>query len=206
VFYHSSLWKATLDEIMRQHIKAGHKVAIVGADIDYTTLLMSQLVGSKGKVFAFEPESVLDKHEVVKDVIIDPDKPVPPEEKRNDEPHDLVILTKTKLDDLIKPPINFLRIEAQGGETLVVRGARNLILNSPEILVLTQFWPYGLMRGCKDDGRELLTFFSNYKFNLFILEKGASSPHPVTMQDLLGAFKPDKDEFCYLLITKGRIV
>jgi hypothetical protein len=203
IFYHSSLWKPTLDEVMRQHIKPGHKVAVVGTDVDDTTLLMAQLVGPKGKVYSFEGENLLDKNVVVKSVVIDPDKPVPPEEKQSGEAHDLIIVTKTNLDELVRPPINFLRIEAQGGETVVVRGARNLIINSPELLVLTQFWPYGLIRGCKDDGRELLTFFTNYDFKLYIMEKGAAKPHPVAMPDLLGAFKVDKDEFCYLLLTRG---
>jgi predicted methyltransferase len=65
IFYHSSLWKPTLDEVMRQHIKPGHKVAVVGTDVDDTTLLMAQLVGPKGKVYSFEGENLLDKNVVV---------------------------------------------------------------------------------------------------------------------------------------------
>ena len=42
--------------ILKQNIHSGNIVLDIGANIGYYTLIMSKLVGSTGKVYAFEPE------------------------------------------------------------------------------------------------------------------------------------------------------
>ncbi len=42
--------------VLKQNIHTGDTVVDIGANIGYYTLLMSNLVGNGGKVFAFEPE------------------------------------------------------------------------------------------------------------------------------------------------------
>ena len=42
--------------ILKQNIYQGNTVLDIGANIGYYTLIMSKLVGSTGKVYAFEPE------------------------------------------------------------------------------------------------------------------------------------------------------
>lgn len=46
-------------EVMRQAVKSGDVALDIGAHIGYHTLLLSQLVGSRGRVYAFEPNSQL---------------------------------------------------------------------------------------------------------------------------------------------------
>lgn len=47
------------DKVMRNFVKNGDVVFDIGAHFGFYTLLLSELVGEKGKVFAFEPNSEL---------------------------------------------------------------------------------------------------------------------------------------------------
>lgn len=43
-------------QLFVQHVRAGHQVLDIGACVGYYTLLAARLVGSRGKVYAFEPD------------------------------------------------------------------------------------------------------------------------------------------------------
>ncbi len=49
------VWEIWVTEAMALLIKPGMKVVDIGANLGYYTLMMADLVGPKGKVFAFEP-------------------------------------------------------------------------------------------------------------------------------------------------------
>jgi FkbM family methyltransferase len=49
-------WEPMATRLMLDIVKRGHTVVDVGANIGYYTLIMSRLVGPRGKVVAFEPE------------------------------------------------------------------------------------------------------------------------------------------------------
>lgn len=48
-------WEMWLTEAIAQHVKPGMKVADIGANLGYYTMLMADLVGAGGEVHAFEP-------------------------------------------------------------------------------------------------------------------------------------------------------
>ena len=50
------VWEETLTNYLKKTVKEGNVVLDIGANIGYFTLLLAKLVGTKGRVFAFEPE------------------------------------------------------------------------------------------------------------------------------------------------------
>lgn len=55
-----------------------------------------------------------------------------------------VTVPVTTLDSVIGEPIDFMKIDTQGSEVAVLRGARGLIERSPDLVMLIEYWPHGL--------------------------------------------------------------
>lgn len=62
----------------------------------------------------------------------------------------------------------FVKIDVQGAEAQVVRGAAGLLRASSECVLMTEFWPYGLAR-CGSDGLEYLGMLRDLGFRLYEL-------------------------------------
>lgn len=62
----------------------------------------------------------------------------------------------------------FIKIDVQGAEAKVVRGASGLLGASRDCILMTEFWPYGLAR-CGADGLEYLETLRDLGFRLYEL-------------------------------------
>ena len=62
----------------------------------------------------------------------------------------------------------FIKIDVQGAEASVVRGASGLLARSADCILMSEFWPYGLAR-CSADGLEYLEMLRDLGFQLFEL-------------------------------------
>jgi len=62
----------------------------------------------------------------------------------------------------------FIKIDVQGAEAKVVRGASGLLSASSDCILMTEFWPYGLAR-CGADGLEYLEMLRDLGFRLYEL-------------------------------------
>jgi FkbM family methyltransferase len=71
--------------------------------------------------------------------------------------------------------IDFLKIDVQGAEMLVLDGARSILSNSPRCLVMTEFWPSGLEK-CGTDPRAYLQAFASLGFDVQELRDGHLRP------------------------------
>jgi FkbM family methyltransferase len=67
--------------------------------------------------------------------------------------------------------IDFLKIDVQGAEMLVLDGARSILSNSPRCLVMTEFWPSGLEK-CGTAPRDYLQAFAALGFDVQELRGG----------------------------------
>ncbi|MEI6278628.1 MAG: FkbM family methyltransferase [Verrucomicrobiae bacterium] len=67
--------------------------------------------------------------------------------------------------------IDFLKMDVQGAEMLVLEGARAILSNSPRCLVMTEFWPSGLEK-CGVDPRAYLEAFASLGFEVQELRDG----------------------------------
>jgi len=61
--------------------------------------------------------------------------------------------------------IDFLKIDVQGAEGRVIAGAQQILTASPAVILMTEFWPYGLKR-CGTDPTEYLASLDTLGFSL----------------------------------------
>lgn len=154
-------------KIIKSLIKKGDIVIDIGANIGYYTILMSQLVGDKGKVYAFEPEEenirLIEKsikYNNIKNVIL---YPLALSDKDGEESffinkvnmggHSLIKTKESvkeikmkirKLDTLInEDKIKLIKMDTEGSEKKVLKGAKKLIGKTDPILIM-------------EDGQELM--------------------------------------------------
>lgn len=185
-------------DIVRSCVSEGDMALDVGAHIGYFTLILARAVGSSGKVFAFEPESknfsMLQKNieaNKFKNVILenfalssvsgkanlflDKDNLGNMSFSASNIPNEslngkIEVESKT-LDDYTKKidgKINFIKMDVQGAEGLVLRGGAGLIKNQKPTLLL-EFWPYGLKNNGTDP-LELLNGLRAAGYKFFILD------------------------------------
>ncbi|MGH8691152.1 MAG: FkbM family methyltransferase [Burkholderiales bacterium] len=73
----------------------------------------------------------------------------------------------------------FIKIDVQGAEAKVVRGASGLLAGSADCILMTEFWPYGLAR-CGADGLEYLEMLRDLGFRLYQLSGNGGVLAPVS--------------------------
>ena len=72
----------------------------------------------------------------------------------------------------------YIKIDVQGAEAKVVRGASGLLAASRDCILMSEFWPYGLAR-CGADGLEYLEMLRDFGFQLYELSDKSGVPKPV---------------------------
>ena len=154
-------------KIIREEIHEGDIVIDVGANIGYYTLIFAQLVGSSGKVFAFEPESknfeilkknieinnypnivaeqkiVSDKSGIVK-LFIAEHGIVGHRINQEKSSQKFIEVESIILDNYIKKlnldnKINFIKIDVEGSEPKVLEGAKEIMQKSNQLKIFTEF-------------------------------------------------------------------
>jgi len=149
-------------EIVKQAVKKGDVVVDLGANIGYYTLLLSKLVGKNGKVFSFEPEPknfALLKNNVktnkCSNVILE-NKGVSDRTGKaklwlrsdsNKGGHRLIPINKSihhskpieidiiTFDDYFKDKIDFVKIDVEGAEIMVLKGMKNALKEKIKLLI-----------------------------------------------------------------------
>ncbi|GJM22680.1 MAG: hypothetical protein DHS20C15_25950 [Planctomycetota bacterium] len=83
------------------------------------------------------------------------------------------------VDDFVKGPVRFLKVDTQGSEWAALQGCKQLLADSPELGLLLELWPYAL-RGATAE--ELLAFLDDEGF---VLGKATNGPYPMTTARIL---------------------
>ena len=154
-------------------VRPGDTVVDVGANIGYYTCFMARWVGPAGRVVAFEPAP--DLIGILRDNVVHNGYANVQVENRavtettgpltlymeDGRPEDNRIFSDgegertaqpvqgVRLDDvpvLKEHPPTFIKMDIQGAEILALRGMRRVLKESPEVCVLLEYWPYGLIR------------------------------------------------------------
>ena len=71
--------------------------------------------------------------------------------------------------------IQFLKIDVQGAEGKVLQGASKILSSSPNCILMTEFWPYGLLH-CGIKPTEYIAQLQELRFNLYELSRGKLFP------------------------------
>jgi FkbM family methyltransferase len=151
-------WEADVVRFLEHTVQPGWTAVDVGANVGFHTVVLSQLVGPGGAVHAFEPlpETVellranLWRHRCANttvhavaasdhagEVHLQPD----PEGASGAQLADSgIAATAVTLDDALPPgPIDLLKVDVEGTEPLVFRGAAATIAKSPHLVAVVEF-------------------------------------------------------------------
>ena len=154
-------------KIIREEIHEGDIVIDVGANIGYYTLIFAQLVGSSGKVFAFEPEpknfeilrknieinnyqNIIAEQKIVSDesgmtkLFIAEQGIVGHRINQQKSSQKFIEVESIILDNYIKKlnldnKINFIKIDVEGSEPKVLEGAKEIMQKSNQLKIFTEF-------------------------------------------------------------------
>jgi FkbM family methyltransferase len=189
-------------KVFMKTVKKGMTFVDVGACTGYYTLIAAKLVGSDGKVFAFEPEP-LNFEWLIRNVSINGFKNILPIRKAVSDKNSLIELYLDKdnigghsivqnrggesilveavaLDNFFKDQTpDVVKIDIEGGEILALRGMEQIIKRSKELSLFVEFLY---------NKKEILDFLSKY-FEVYLITKdGKLIPFD---EKLRGDFEPN---------------
>jgi FkbM family methyltransferase len=154
--------------VLARHLSPGSIVVDAGANVGIYSQFLARCVGPSGVVHSFEPSpenfgrlhtalsqspnvrlnqlAVSDKTGdallyVSEELNVDHRAyPTEGETRRS------LCIRSTTLDDYFKPDerVDLIKIDVQGYELHVLRGAKRIMQENPDIKLLLEFWPYGL--------------------------------------------------------------
>ena len=157
----NNIYDAPLTDLFRRHVKPGMHVVDIGANIGYFTLLAASLVGPTGKVTAFEPNSencrlmlMSIEHNNFQNVKLIPvalgreagnalfatdlgsnGAFADPSSHRY---YDIVPVMA--IDDILKEPVDLIKIDVEGAEEFVFSGGMQMLKTSKPI-IFSEFSP-----------------------------------------------------------------
>jgi len=176
-------------------VRPGMTIAEVGANQGIYTLFMSRLA-APGKVFAFEPEPVV-YGQLIENVrinavtnVVCQQLAIANENKSsflrpgslNSGDNRIIVdmaaraedifVNATTLDNLFPDErIDLIKIDVQGFELQVLEGAPEVLHRTEEIILLLEYWPYGLNL-CGSSASRLLAFLDENGFQLWRASAG----------------------------------
>jgi FkbM family methyltransferase len=181
LFLYDKYALARVEEI-KKIVKEGDIVVDIGANIGYFTVLLAQIVGSRGKVYAFEPDprnvALLERtiaRNGWKNVFVE-QKAV--SNKKGElvlyqtqswagnamSECDAVSTTKVSvvnIDSILhEHNVKFVKMDIDGSEPLVIIGMKNMISRSPDLHILAEYQPNNLKRYI-DDPMDFITIAKN---------------------------------------------
>ena len=215
-------------EVVRNEVKAGDVVLDIGAHIGYYTLIFAKLVGSSGKVFAFEPEPqnfALLQNNVrgneYTNVILVPkavsNRKAPAvlyvsEDNSGDhriyDPEDRrpsIKIETITLDDYLREypgQIDFVKMDVQGAEHAALCGAARLLEAHRIKKLMMEFWPGGL-RTCGIQPEEHLRFLLDQGFQLLDLDDLKRRIVPTSVAELVAKYTGGRRRYTNLLCIRG---
>ena len=177
--------------LMKKYIKAGDTVLDIGANIGFYAEILSGIVGEKGTVHCFEPDTtnfkhlknrcekltnvqinnkaVSDKTEVIK-IYTSKQLNVDHRTYKPDEYDEEIDINAIAVDEYLQSSthLNFIKMDIQGFEMSAVKGMTKT-LQSPNLKMLSEFWPYG-MRKAETSVLDYFYVLKQYNFYIYLIE------------------------------------
>ena len=215
-----SSWKALRDRrertLLRTIIRTGMCVVDGGANIGVYTRFLSALAGDSGHVHSFEPapynfkrlqqnvgklpnvslnQCALGETSGSVGLYYSKDLNVDHRTYESGDGRERISVPVTSLDNYFPAGkrVDLIKLDVQGYELSVLRGAERVLKENRDIKVLMEFWPYGLRKASIDPG-DVLKFAHLHDF--VVTPIPASTP--LIEANALATF----DEFCNILLTR----
>lgn len=182
-------------QLLRKHIKEGHVVIDIGANIGFYASILSRLVGDSGLVFCLEPDATnfrhlqnrvknlpnVMAHQKAASAHTEPIKIYTSKELNVDhrtyKPEEYeweFEIDAVSVDDFLKSQnhsfIDFIKIDIQGYEMQAIKGMENTLRYNPAIKIISEFWPYGL-KAAGSSVSEYFAYLVHMGFTVEILDK-----------------------------------
>jgi FkbM family methyltransferase len=200
-------------------LKPGQNVLDIGANIGLYTLLLAKLVGSTGKVIAFEPgqlsfcllmlNTILNGYKNVtlvnkgvtavsrtefyySDKNTESGSTVTSLSPDFGHPRERIPIDTVSLDDYfgeINYKIDYIKIDIEGGEYNALKGMTKVLRSNPDIWLTIEYAPY-LPLWLDVDLKEFLSFLRSFEFKIYDLH--LSSLEPVGDDYLLETYPKDQ--------------
>jgi FkbM family methyltransferase len=216
-----------VSRVMRSRIQPGMVVVDVGANIGYYSLLAARLVGSAGKVIAFEPGAdnveliqrsarangfgqiethrlaVADREGEVRFNMDDSNGGI----HRGELGRNAVLVRSVSLDEQLRdePRVDAIKIDIEGAEGLALRGMSAILSRCRPSLFL-EFTPDALPAYSGLSGEELLDVLRGHDYEIRVIaETGATSAAPESNAEIMRRFAASGSDHLDLLATPRRL-
>jgi FkbM family methyltransferase len=221
----SGVYEPHLTRVFERYCRPGMTVVDVGANLGYYSLLAARLVGASGRVVALEPNSEncrllvsslrlngstnVELLPVAADVatgwayysthvgsnggLIDGDDLLA---------HPGVVVPTFRLDELVSGRVDFLKMDVEGAEGRVVRGATGLIERDRPI-VTTELKDEMLTRVSEMSVRQYLGYFESIGYRPTLLDKAGDDDKSYPSVDAMLAEWGEADELRDVLLLPG---
>ena len=176
--------------LMNKYIHTNDTVLDIGANIGFYAEILSGIVGANGRVHCFEPDvtnfnhlkkrcsslsnvtinnkAVADKTQTIK-IYTSKKLNVDHRTYKPDDYDAEINIDAVSIDDYLKgQQIDFIKMDIQGFEMSAVKGMTET-LKSPDLKMLSEFWPYG-MRKAGTSVLEYYLFLKNFDFTIYLVE------------------------------------
>jgi FkbM family methyltransferase len=181
------VWEADVMKLLGRALPPGGVFVDVGANVGFHTVLAAQLVGPAGKVFAVEPapwtlellRANVWRHGVDVTVIDAAASDAPgtvglaldPAKRSTAHLAESGLEVRAApLDELVPDVVvDVLKVDVEGAEPLVLRGARGLLERSPALLAVVEFRDEEHLSG--EGPAEVLAFYESLGFELCLLRR-----------------------------------
>ncbi|RME19564.1 MAG: FkbM family methyltransferase [Bacteroidetes bacterium] len=180
-------------DLIKKIVRPGDVVLDIGANIGFYTMIFSEAVKEKGKVFAFEPDPknfhrLKNNTQYLGNVIVE-NKAISHQTQTiklysselnvdyrtyaHPDSQNYTEVQAVSLDDYLREKnitcVDFIKMDIQGYESFALQGMIETIKKNKHIKILSEFWPYGLQQS----GKSAITYYqqlSEYFSNIFLLQ------------------------------------
>jgi len=182
-------------ELLKKHIKLNDTVLDIGANIGFYATILSDIVGEKGLVHCFEPDSKNFEHlkkttANFKNIKINNKAVGPKTEKlkiytsknlnvdhRTYKPEEYdkeIEIDAVSIDDYLatNTKVDFIKMDIQGFEMQAIQGMVSMLDKNKNIKIISEFWPYGLKKA-GSSVTEYFNFLEAKGFTCYLLEKNS---------------------------------
>ena len=219
----------TLTRFVQATVKPGDTVLDVGANIGYFTLLFARAVGAGGRVVALEPDpqnvalltrnvernGYADRVTILPCAAWDASGPLRlfrSDENRGDhhvydtgDGRESLTIDALRLDDYAplaeRPPVALVKMDIQGAEYRALLGMRALLERSRDVVLLTEFWPAGLINAGTPPGA-YLDLLERLGFTLFDVPDDGDTMSVTTPAALLERYRAERDDATNLICRR----
>ncbi|MDP3941909.1 MAG: FkbM family methyltransferase [bacterium] len=225
----SHKWEEYETELFKKNIKKGDIILDIGAHIGYYTLIAARIVGSNGRVYAFEPDpknfSLLKKNVeenryknvvLINKAVSDTDGDLKlflaskntgdhriykPKERRKS-----VKIQSITLDNFFKNNyrVDLIKLDIQGSEVRAIKGGQKIIKLNKNIKILTEFWPRGLKLS-GSSANEYIGLLTENKFQIYDVNKDKKATKLISAKKLLTPIESDVHDFRNIFCVKKDI-